>query len=368
MSCLKTFLLCFILVSLSDALDEPEHEENGAHSVIDNPEFSVFEPMDWILELNDTINVQCPVATKILVTINKNPISIYERNESGIYKRVIDESFARVASFDGAEPAPRVVVQVRASGTIRCFDFDTTDHISTTVALYDKIYGRQDLVVDGERHYVKDKATAVLDKRETVIAEFTVSSLLGREPSCASNITSGASRKKAPLVYSRVTKTDHQTIYEAPLWREDNSSLIFITTCCNVSYGNRFCMQLSMQTEDKIIYIPALSLDHMGHTQTEYDLNISEAFSFSPPNQTQEFFDNNSHLLCNQNGTFNEHHADKNLDLKKGSIEIDESDAVLAATLIGAASLILVGITMISTCCCLQAKKRLRETAEEKNT
>ena len=396
MTRLGNFLLLLLLTVNANALNEKtedgsgkewasqrnelDNDKNNAHTVIDTLPLDALDHVDWILEMNDTINVKCPVADKVLVTINKNPIAVYERTESGFHKRVINEDFARVINFDGTEPAPRVVVQMMSSGVMRCFDFKTANNTESTVILYDNISGRQFLTVGNERHFVEDKTTAILNGRESVNLEFTVTSLLGREPSCSSNVTAESEKVTSPLEYERITRKDHYTTYEAPLWKENNSPLMIVTTCCDEMYGNRFCMQFSIQTSDRVTYIPALDQDYASYPQAEDGIEGEKGLLFSPRTRNPDRQDNNTCPHFSGNETSNTSHntqntclADKGYDTENSlkadtvySFEMDEINVVLIAIAIGLENLVLMGIVVFTTCRCLQAQRRLKEISQEK--
>ena len=398
MTHLETILLLFLLVATSinasiqvtndtsndqDAKqdNDPKHSLNDAYSVIDTPPLDILDHVDWILDPNDKINVYCPEADKVLVSMNEHPIATIERTKSGFYKRVISEDFARVTSFDGTNPAPRIVVQVRRSGIVRCFDFKTANNTQSTVILHDNVSVKQHLIIGKEQYLIGDGKTAILSKTETAGMEFTVTSLLGRECTCESNITTGMTRSTAPLALTRVVKNDHQTIYNVPLWSEDNSAIILIATCCGGSFSNSFCLQASIQTEDKTISIPVSNQDLLNHPLTTNEPCGEKSLSTSPPASSQNESSNSSCTCYSQNETVNKSHGAQNtccmnkaLDAKDSLKTGDEDllvmnwmDAVLIGIGVGALNLILVGITVFAIHSCLKAQRALKETINGRN-
>ena len=392
---LYLFLLLFAanvsaLITVTDESPDDQNETqdrdlnqslNNAYSVIDTPPFDTLDHVDWLLDPNDKINVDCPAAEKVLLSLNEHPIATIERTRSGFYKRVINEDFARVTSFDGTNPGPRIVVQVRRSGTLRCFDFKTANNTQSNIILYDNVSMDQYLIVGNERYLIGDGATAILPREKSVDMEFTVTSLLGRECVCESNITTGLTRNTVPLALTRVVKDDHQTIYNVPLWRKDSSAVILIVTCCGGSYGNIPCLQASIQMEDRIISIPASNQTDMNHSLTTNEhSNERDLPSFSP-SLPQDDPNNSSCAYCDQNGKFNKScdaldvccenetpDVRELLEISKDDyLEVNWIDAVILGTVVGALVLVLAGIAAFATFRCMKVQKKLKEKTDEKD-
>ena len=354
---------------------------DNAYSVIDTPPLDILDRVDYILHPNDKINVYCPEADKVLVSINEYPIATIERTKSGFYKRVINKDYARVTSFDGTNAAPRIVVQVRKSGVVRCFDFKTANNTQSTVVLYDNVSVDQHLIIGKERYLIGDGATAILNKKEGADIEFTVTSLLGRECICESNITTGMTRNTAALALTRAVKNAHQTTYITPLWPEDNSAIILIATCCGGSYGNNFCLQASFQTKDKTISIPALNQSHMDYPPTTDEPCDKRNLSTSLPTLSQDKLGNSSCSCYDQDKTFNKSLGTQDSCCMNEALDVKESpkdgekdlfvmnwmDAVLIGIGVGTLNLALVGTTVLAICSCLKAQRKLKETANKRD-
>jgi hypothetical protein len=354
---------------------------DNAYSVIDTPPLDILDRVDYILDPNDKINVYCPEADKVLVSMNEHPIATIERTKSGFYKRVINKDYARVTSFDGTNAAPRIVVQVMQSGTVRCFDFKTANNTQSTVVLYDNVSVDQHLIIGKERYLIGDGATAILNGKEAADIEFTVTSLLGRECICESNITTGIARNTASLALTRAVKNVHQTTYNTPLWPEDSSSIVLIATCCGGSYGNSFCLQASFQTKDKSISIPALNQSHVDHPPTTSEPCGERNLSTPLPTFSQDKLNNSSCTCHDQDETFNKSLGvqdpcclDEALDVKdfqkdgeRDLFVMNWMDAVLIGIGVGTLNLILVGTTVFAIHSCLKAQRKLKETVNEKN-